>query len=230
MSGILFTGCEEDNMNVDDTAQLTDDQAVAVVESAMASTTEGISSEVDDAITLADEYTEKSNNDPCGITFDSTFARKWNEQGYSASFSTAWTWTVNCQNGRVPSSLSFLRTANGTYEGPNLESSDQASGEWTVSNLLSGSSWILNGSHTRSGEHDSQVGDMNTFKSEVSMDFSSIAVSKSQAEIVGGTGTIDVILTGSNGTNKSWEGTITFQGNGKATIVLNGATYTIDLG
>lgn len=223
-----FTSCNKDDN--DDTSIIATEEAVAVVESALISGTAGIADEVSDATLVALEYTEKDlNGGNCGETFDSTLTRNVNRDRVTASYTSTWLWTVNCNNVMIPTSLDFARTTSGEYETRRLNSDDNAASEWTIDGLISGDVWTLNGTYNRTGSQTSKVRDMNTFTSELDMNLSALTVNKNTLEIDGGTGTFTLVGNNTNGNSFSFEGSISFLGNGMATVTINGETYEIDL-
>ena len=56
-----------------------------------------------------------------------------------------------------------------------------------------------------------------------------IAVSKTTYNIVSGTASVVFNGVSSTGNQYTYDGTITFNGNNTATLVINGNTYTINL-
>ena len=90
-------------------------------------------------------------------------------------------------------------------------------------------SYTLNGAFTRTGSHTSKVRNQNTFDTNVSINITSVTVDKSTMKITGGTGTADVTCEVSNGNSYSFTGSLVFNGNGTATLTINGTDYTITL-
>jgi hypothetical protein len=88
---------------------------------------------------------------------------------------------------------------------------------------------MLNGTYNRSGSQTSKVRDRNSFTSELDMTLASLSVNKNTLQIDGGTGTFTLTGSVAGGGSFSYEGSITFLGNGMATITINGETYEIDL-
>ncbi len=223
-----FTACNEDSN--DDTSIIANEEAAAIVESALFSGTAGIADEVSDATLVALEYTEKGlTGGDCGETFDSTITRSIDEPRVAADYITSWIWTVNCNNLMVPTSLDFARNTSGEYETMRLVSDDNSSSDWTIGNLITGATWTLNGTYSRSGNQTSKVRNQNSFTSELEMTLASLNVNKNTLQIDGGTGTFSLTGSVTGGGSFSYAGSITFLGNGMATITINGETYEIDL-
>ena len=88
---------------------------------------------------------------------------------------------------------------------------------------------VLNGSYVREGYQESKVHNMNHFSSEVTITVNNLSVNKYTQAITGGTATVVFNGVGSAGGNYSFTGSITFNGNETATLIVNGNSYTINL-
>lgn len=212
------------------TANLSNEEVSIVLEGALSNGTQGITSEVNDAIFITLQYAQKTaNNQYCGITFDSTVTHNINEPRVTASYTSSWNWMVNCNNLNLPTSLDFSRMANGEYETTRMRSNDHATGNWKVSNLLTGTSYTLSGAYTREGSQVSKVRNQNSFTSLVNITITSLNVNKNTLRIESGTATFTLTGSGTGGNQFSYEGTIIFNGNGAATVTINGETFDIQL-
>lgn len=223
-----LTAC---NQTENETANLSNEEVAIVIEGALANGTQGISAEVNDVIALSQQYAQKSlTNEYCGQSFDSTVVRSINKPSVTASYTKTWEWTLNCNNLRVPTSFGFNATSTGDYETTRMTSDDNASTDWTISNLISGSAYTINGSYTREGSQTSTVRNRsNSFTSEVNINITSLNVNKSTFLIDSGTATFTLTGSSTNGQNFSYQGSIVFNGNGTATITINGETFEVSL-
>lgn len=211
-------------------ANLSNEEVALVVEGALSNGTQGISAEVSDAIFITQEYAQKTgNNERCGETFDSTVTRNINEVRVTANYTTTWNWTVHCNNLKIPTSLDFGTSSSGEYETMHMASDDNASSDWTIGNLLTGSSYTLQGSYTREGSQTSKVRDQNSFTSDLNVIITSLNVNKNTLRIDSGSATFTLTGSGTGGNSFSYEGTIIFNGNGAATITINGESFDIQL-
>lgn len=221
-----FTACDKEESS----ANLSNEEVALVVEGALVSETQGISKEVNDAVFITQEYAQKtSNNERCGQAFDSTVTRSINEARVTANYMATWNWAVNCNNLRVPTSLDFGMTTTGEYETQRMISDDNAASEWTISNLFTGASYTFTGSYSREGSQTAKVRDQNSFNSDLDVIITSLNVNKSTLRIDSGTATFKLVGSGTEGNRFSYEGSIVFNGNGAATITINGETFEIQL-
>lgn len=226
---VFASSCEKETSNVE-SETISEEEAVDVVTGALMADSEGVTSEASEAAKVADTYDEGVENAAvCGQTYDSTFVKSYNGTNLSAAYSSAVSWTINCNDFNIPVSLDWGWTTQGDYESLRLLSNDNASSSWNVGNLITGSMYLISGSYTRSGNQESKVRNMNSFTSEVDINLTNLEVSKETYEIESGEGTF--VLTGetSTGATFSFEGSIVFLGNQMATLTINGTTYDIDL-
>lgn len=222
------TSCDRDNEETPDVVEISEDDAVDVIEGALTMDTEGLVSEIENAAEVADKYAEKTLS-PCGETFDSTFTVSQANAFIDASYTNTLEWTVFCNNAEIPVNLDFSRESQGSYETNRMESFDASSSLWNLDNLILGTAYVLNGDYSRSGSQTSKVRNENSLTSTVEMTVTNLSVDKGTRRIESGTADITVSGTSSTGHNFSFEAEVIFQGNGSAIVVVNGNSYEIDL-
>jgi len=132
-------------------------------------------------------------------------------------------------NGIIPSQLAFNFTGSGSYDGVRLSSKDNSQGSFTLTGLPPTSSqYLFSSTYTRAGTTTSKIARQYTFTSNIKITSSNIAVDKTTQQIVSGTAAVTIAATSTSGKTFNFNGTVTFLGNKKATIVLNsGVTYNI---
>ncbi|MFN7117669.1 MAG: hypothetical protein ACK4TA_12785 [Saprospiraceae bacterium] len=222
-----LTAC---NQSENAATNLSNEEVAIVLEGALSNGTQGISSEVNDLILLTQQYAQKSvTNQYCGQSFDSTVVRNIDETRITASYTATWKWKVNCNNLRIPTSLDFNRTSNGTYATARISSDDNAGSNWSIGNLLTGTAYTLNGTYTREGSQTTTIRNQNSFTSQVNISVNSLSVNKNTLRIDSGTATFTLSGSGTDGNNFSYQGNIVFNGNGSATVTINGETFDIQL-
>lgn len=222
------TSCDRDNDDTPDLVEISEEDAVDVIEGALTMNTEGLVSEVENASEVADKYAEKTLS-PCGVTFDSTFTVSRDNVFITASYTNLLEWTVYCNNAEIPESLDFGRESQGSYETTRMESFDASSSTWNLDNLILGTEYVLNGDYSRSGSQTSKIRDENSLTSTVEMSLTNLNVDKGSRRIQSGTADVTISGQSSTGHNLSVEAEVIFQGNGSAIVVVNGNSYEIDL-
>ena len=226
---VTFTSsCNRDNDDTPDMVEISEEDAVDVIEGALTMETEGLVSEVENAAETADKYAEKTLS-PCGETFDSTFTVSTQNAFLTASYTNTLEWTVFCNNMEIPESLAFGRESQGSYETTRMESFDASSGSMTLDNLILGTEYVMNGDYSRAGSQTSKVRNENSLTSTVDITFTNLSVNKGSRRIESGTAELTITGQSSTGHSFTFEGEVIFQGNGAAVIVVNGNSYEIDL-
>jgi hypothetical protein len=231
LMGLTFYSCtNDDNAGSSTTAQEQD--AVDAISYSLSSGSNGLSR----TMATATSYGAQQNlyvGTPlleCGQPYSANFEDAFTGTNYSFSYSVSRTAQMSCTAEAQPSSFAYTATYQGTYDTPRMSSDDNAVGEWTVTGLDPATNTVtFNGSYVRNGTQVSKVRNQNTFTSTLTYQLNSITVSKQTQSIVSGSASIDFAGIASNGNQFTRSGSVTFNGNGTATLVLGGNTYTINL-
>jgi len=162
----------------------------------------------------------------CGVVKDSTITIA-SATGASPVFNYTfdWQYVQNC-SGSTPTNITFDFTGKGSYDGERLSSSDTSNAHLVLTG--DGSSYLETVNFTRTGVITSKVGRQFTFHSILNIQSTNIAIDKTTRQIISGTATVVLVTTSSSGKTLNFAGSLTFLGNKKASLVLNGGTaYTI---
>ncbi len=165
----------------------------------------------------------------CGETKDSTFTiASLSGASPSYNYTFSWNYVMNC-NGIVPDSLTFGFTGAGSYNGPRMSSNDKSTGGFVLKGFSpTTTSYTLNTTYSRVGTAVSKIGRQNTFNTTTTIKSTNLTVDKTSLEITSGTATVSIVAISSSGKTFTFNGTITFLGNKKGTLVLNsGTSYPI---
>lgn len=217
---IGLNACKKDNNNSNTSATVTEADAVEMTTDAVEPATGGMTLQVSSSVTIY-----KVTTISCGVPKDTTITAS-SASGviptYNASLS--WAYTLNCA-GISPSSLDLSFQGNSTYDGVKMSLNGTTNGTFILSGLeASSGSYTLNSTYTRSGSTVSKIGNQHTYTSNVKISSSDIAVDKTTGLILSGTATVSITGTSSTGSSFSFGGTITFEGNNTANLVLNSGT------
>jgi hypothetical protein len=215
---------DDDSSTVNTTQEVADDMA-----SALGTDNSGISSEIVMATNLSASYSTKSlATKDTMYSYDTTYTASY--EGTYISYD----YTYTLEYGFVYSNLTldnfyYNGLLSGWYNGTKLYYTDERTGNWVVTGLGSSStSYIVNGTTTRTGATQSKVRNKSTLASTSSLTLTNVLVNKNTHKITGGT--ITWTITGTvNTTPYSYTATVTFTGSDQATLEINGTTYTIDL-
>ncbi len=165
----------------------------------------------------------------CGQQYSVTYNPFYTGAYYTYNYTGTRTYTLQCTDG-IPTTLLYTSNIAGTYTTPTIQSNDTSAASLSISNLgAQNATAVINGTYNRNGYQESRVRQRRSFNSVIALTLQNIVVNKTTSKIMGGTAVVSVTGTGSQGASFSYNGTITFNGDNTATLVINGTTYTINL-
>jgi hypothetical protein len=167
----------------------------------------------------------------CGTIRADTISRQSTVgAAYTYSYNLTYNFTVNCNSSSQPDSLSSSLVYSGSFNGPNLSSTNSGSSVFTVNGLAPGSTdFVINGEYKRSGSFKSKIDTTNVGNSNVDIVIKALTITRPGRTIASGTATISVSGDVPKKGSFSYTGTLVFNGDGTATLTLNGTVYTINL-
>ncbi|MBT31932.1 MAG: hypothetical protein CMO01_19920 [Thalassobius sp.] len=222
LAGVLFS-CNDDEDDITDVI-ITEEEAAEVITKSVEAETAGIVVQVEEAAAIT-----ITNFAFCGYEGDTVFTYS-NPSGSTVTYdySFGWDYALTCVGNGQPSAFDFSYTGSGSYDAPRLAASNSIEGAFEVTGLdYSSDELVFSMDYTEEGSQESKVQNQNSFSSKSTLSSSNITVDKDTYEIL--SGTVAVEISGdASGNTFSYKGTLTFNGNQSATLVLNsGTTYTI---
>jgi hypothetical protein len=208
-------------------ASISTDDAATIMANSVSSSSGGMATASVDV--TANAQVTFNANPGCGGTKTYSFARQ-NPQGSSITYSYSfnYTYTLNCVN-NVPDNVSSSATSTGSFDGPNLSSTDSGTSTFNVAGLASSATaYTLSGEYKRAGSFTQKTGNMNKGSSNVDIVVSSLSIPKTGGTIASGSANFTLSGTSNNGTF-NFTGTITFVGNNQANVTINGTAYVVNL-
>lgn len=226
-----LTSCSKDDETASPAATITDEEAVEVIENSLAKDSGGMAKTVETTIETAVQesmYTDQPTVE-CGQLYTDSYSEDFSNGNYSYNYAITRDYILTCVNGS-PESLTYDLDFSGVYDTPRMSSNDSTTLDWQVSNLgATETSSTFSGSYLREGTQVSKVFNMNTFESTLTYTLSNLVVDKNTYQILSGSAQVSFLAESSNGNTYSFSGSLTFNGNNTATLILNGNTYTIHL-
>jgi hypothetical protein len=167
----------------------------------------------------------------CGTVRADTISRQSTAGSqYTYSYKLTYNFMVDCNSSNQPDSLSSNLTYSGSYSGPNMSSSNSGSSVFGVSWLLStDTAYVINGEYKRAGSFASKVDTANHGSNSITLAISNLTLKRPGRVIEGGSATINISGSTPKHGSFSFIGTVVFNGNGTATVTINGTVYTINL-
>lgn len=226
---LSLTSCSQDD---DSSASVEEAEAVEAVENSLAMDTGGMAKSMETAVVYGEDenlYTARPNLD-CGQSYSGSYTENFSSTNYFYNYTAACDYQLICDANGNPQSLNYNAHRTGDYETPRMASDDEAVASWSISALdPSNENTLFNGSYIRTGTQISKVRNQNTFSSTLTYALDNIAVNKTTHKIVSGSATVAFSGVSATGNQYNYNGTITFNGDATATLVINGNTYTINL-
>lgn len=217
---LLLVSCKKNEK------EITTDDAADVVSYALESSSGGMADQLKDC---TEEVNDELASWYCGSQFDTTLSVSYTGTVIGA-YSTQRHYTLNCNGSSVATDVSCTGSYSGNYDAPRMSSTNSGTLNWQLSGLDAGSTqYVFNGAHNRSGSHTSKVRNKYTFNTSLSVSSSNVTVDKTTGKIVSGSGNITLTCDVVDGDSYYFTGTIVYNANETATVVINGTTYTVTL-
>ncbi len=214
----------EDNSLAAVNSAVSAEEASTMIQYAISSETAGLSTLLTDLSSLT-----KTKNTPsyCGKSKDSTITNSKSSASnlHSYTYSMNWSWMLNCSSSKVPSNFTNKSVISGQYKAPKVSSTDKGESNMTISGLEAQSSnYKYTGTYSKNGTQSLSIVQAKDVTSTITLNITDIQVNKSTLKIQSG-GKASVVIEGKSTTGKtfSYTGTIVFNGNGSATININGS-------
>lgn len=219
----IFSSCKKEEADTTPTQ----DEAVDIVTNALDTDVAGQTSDFEQTAKTSATY---SSNSYCGFSKDSVITKSFTGTNISYNYQFNWNWVVVCTQA-IPNTINFNLTTSGKYETLRIKSDDNSTTSIAVTNLLTGTNYIANGSTIRNGTQTSKVRNMSQFTSKLEITYANININKiSPYRIQSGNASFSLTGQTIKGTNYAYSGTITFLGNQSATLTFaNGSSFTIQL-
>jgi hypothetical protein len=233
--------CKKDN-STSATAAVTSDQAADIAASSLASNSGGISSMTDDISANAAIVTSisgktvnsvgvTSEKQACGTTLTDSTTRSSTNSEVTYNYFVKYSHTLNCNVNNAPDNIINALIYHGDFSNPRISTTATGTANATIAGLsLTATNFVINGEYKRAGTFTSEVGNKANGNSNLDIVVTNLTLSKPARKIVSGTATIT--MSGVAGKKSySFTGTITFNGDGTATLAITGgSTYVVELG
>ena len=159
--------------------------------------------------------------------FDSTFTLKKLDSAATVKYQYHVEYIFTRFN-TSPPKVTFDYTAIGSFSSNSIQSQDEQSGNTWAITTLDQPQLTINGSGSDGGQQYVPMEKV-LFSSNIIYTFNNVMIDKLTYMAVSGTAQITIKGGGPAGVAYSYSGTLTFNGNRKAELILGGSTYNISL-
>jgi hypothetical protein len=206
------------------TTGITTDEIAAISSHSLASSSDGMATHSNDITVNA-----LSDNQACGSTVTDTITKSGGSNHVTFSYFLQDTRTLTCNTNNQHDNIVYDLAFHGHYESLDINSLDTGTSTFKIAGFTPGSSiFAVNGNYKRTGKFTSKIGDKVSGTSSVDIEVTNLTIDKATKTITGGSATITIWVTVPKGTFH-FNGPLTFNGDGTASLTINGVTYTIDL-
>ncbi|MEM9932173.1 MAG: hypothetical protein AAF824_01120 [Bacteroidota bacterium] len=228
---ITAVSCTDNDSDTPSAAGMATEEAAEIVGTSLASSSAGLTGMTSEVAETSNESATSSQNSVSEFTQDSTLS--WtNQTGSPISFNAqvAYTYETSCDQFNLPEAFAYELTYSSSFDGPRMASSNSGGSSWTLSKLNNFyTSFELNGTYTRSGTWESKIFNKSTTSASATFTLDGLILDLPSESITGGTATYTLTGIGPQGSPYSFEGSIVFIDQGKATISIQGRTFMVDL-
>jgi hypothetical protein len=215
-----LTSCRKDPEEI--VELLSNSEASEIIETALASKTAGFTMPVIDATQIIETYLNS-----CNTPGDTSLNKSKSGGAATYNYTFYMDWLVICSNLNLPQSAVMDITSSGSFSSPHWSGSDVTAGNLTYTGLdLQAPDYIINGAYELEGDITGSLRKVSpTINCLIELHLVDLKINKSDLKITGGTGTAKVIGNAANGETKTLEGSFVFNGDGSATVTVNGYVH-----
>lgn len=216
-----LTSCRKDAEDIIEL--LTNSEAAEIIEDAVANKTAGFTAPTIDAAAIIDAYLNS-----CGVPGDTSINKVKTTGLATYDYSFGMDWLVTCSDLGIPQSANVGIAGNGDFTSPHWAGTEATIGDLSFTGLSpQESSYTVNGSYDLTGDLTGSLRKVSpSFDCVVALDLTNLLIDKTTYKITGGSGIATVTASTANGQTKTLTGTLLFNGNGSATVEVNGHEHT----
>ena len=225
-----MSSCSEndDNTVTPETTELSEEEAVELIESSLQKSTGGFN---DTSKTFSESLTtDITINEDCSVIYNDTYVVNYNESIVQASYTVDWSYEMTCNSIGIPQSVEFSSSTDGNYTTQHIISDDNSTSYFEILGLQpSSETMVLNGNYERNGMQELTIVNTRSVTSILTLSLTDIVIDKSTSTITSGTASLTLTGTSQNA-SFLFEGSLIFNGNETATLIINENTYVINIG
>ena len=229
IASLAVIGCGKNQSPADSQSAITEDDAADVVAASIggSSSSEGLAAQLKLGADLGSvPVAPDAPGSLDGITFDTTIVR----QAFGLGYSFRYTYYISYQFSNLGNTLDFSYAMKGVYDLPRMSSDDSANAALAFDHIVdSNPTLTVNGSYLRLGSQQFKVRDKLSITSQITISLTNVEVDKGTKLIQSGTAFVSIAAQASNGRRFTSTGTITFDGNQQATLLLGARRFILDL-
>lgn len=230
LSLVAFSSCTEDEDAPSAASEITTEEAAEIVGTSLASSSAGLTEVSTEVAETSEEVATDVDFDPCGAQADTSYSIS-SSSGAAISYTgeLSYSYAISCENDD-PQTFSYEVSYSSSFDAPRMASSNSGSSSLSLVKLSSDYKiFEINGSDSRSGSFESKIFNKTSSDASVSFGLTDLVVDLNAKSITGGTATYTLLGTTATGNTYSINGSVVFNGDGTATIAIQGENFSLDL-
>jgi hypothetical protein len=206
--------------------QMSEEEVAEIIEASLSQSKGGMTKEME---STTEDIETMALNELCDSILSDTRIFEYNGLQIQASSEASWTFDLNCTPFGLPQSAIISIESAISFNSPRISSEGTSTFTGDIAGLqFSSPSIIWNGTYSRTGSYDFNFQQSNNGYSTIDLALTAVTLNKQSLIISSGSGIFTIEIT-SNDNTSTIEGTITFNGDQTATLVINGMEFIIDL-
>ncbi|MBL7775729.1 MAG: hypothetical protein JNK89_06975, partial [Saprospiraceae bacterium] len=167
----------------------------------------------------------------CNKAADTSFQRNSTAGPVNYQYQVDLGWLVHCNNAGIPQSADLSLTGAGAFAAQHWSGSTQSDGALRCTGLNpQATAYLFNGNYDLEGQLTGQLRNTDpTLDISIALQLTDLSLRKSDRLITGGTGAFTLTATNGRGRTETITGTLVFNGDGTATVTVNGYAHTFPL-
>ncbi|NJM25362.1 MAG: hypothetical protein HC859_07625 [Bacteroidia bacterium] len=225
----VAVSCKDD----DESAPLSNEEAAEMIAASLSESSSGLTVMVNESAettTTAVDASDGGRINACGYTDTESFSSS-SPQGSLVTYNYTYSYSYVLACGLdVPQSMAVDITYSGNFDAPRLASEHAGTVDLAVTELdAAAASYLINGDYSTTGSFQSKIRNKTSTTSTIDITVADLSVNKSTYTIEGGTAAALITATATGKGTFTFTASIVFEGDGGATVTVNGTTYSVNL-
>jgi hypothetical protein len=210
------------------------DEAAEMVAAALSESSSGFTTVVAEAVTTTEEVVAEINGGrakACGYSDTESFSVSNSpDAAVTYSYNYSYQYELTCGIGDEPQTMAADVTYSGDFDGPRLASDHAGMVAIEITALEEeADTYLIDGTYGSQGTFTSKMRNQNSTTSTISIGVDELVVIKADKEIMSGTASVTISGVATGKGEFSFDASIVFLGDRKATVVINGTDYEVNL-
>lgn len=172
----------------------------------------------------------RNTSKDCSVLYDTAISKAYSGEVISYLLDLQYGYEFVCSQLGIPLSMSWNYSSMGVWNGARFNIDGESTGDLEVTQLVTGTEFIVNGSISRTQSLTQKNENQKTLNSQSAIKLIDLKIDKNTLAITTGSAEFTATGVSSSGTTYSYSCTVVYSGDGTALFTfMNGETFTLDL-